>query len=224
MELALQTTYYNQEIFPVRSDAQPNLRELLFTLGPLGIGIYQNETKLDIFSWMEIWNIGWINKTLWFRIVRDNEKSKHKYHFDDLKTCEHVWKTFRDYFHFHIHDRKIDSKLLFGRTPPKVNRIHLLNEQSTPSQRNMAVKPKISRENISELVQDRNPAKGNLLHKEHYGAGLESTSIYNSDDSLKGNGERTKEKLIKAFSAPVKQTTEQLKVKRGNSESLTSAF
>lgn len=156
MEKALEVTYYNQEMYHVRSDAQPGLKRLTLTLGPMGVGLYQNVIKLDIFGWMEIWNVGYINNTFWFRVVRENEKSKHKFHFDNNKTCEHVWKTFRDFFQFYIQDRRLDQKLLWGRIPPKVQRVTLISEQhGTPAMRHAAaVMPKISKDNFSSLVSD----------------------------------------------------------------------
>ncbi|XP_065653444.1 FERM domain-containing protein 5-like isoform X1 [Hydra vulgaris] len=224
LDIALQKAYYNQEIYPVQYDAQPTLRDLLLSLGPLGIGVYQNNVKVEIFRWIEVWNIGWINKTLWFRIIRDNQKNKHKYHFNDSKSCEKVWKAFRDYFQFHTVERKIDSNILFGRIPPKVYRIHLLNEQSTPSQRNMSTKPKISQENISGLIHDR--TMGNPLLNEHFGVNSEKISLYNPDETLRGNNNKTKKNFLKTFSSPAQviNSTEQYKVRRGNNESSTSKF
>ena len=119
----------------------------------IGIGLYQGTVKLDIYSWMEIWNVGYINKTFWFRIVRDGEKSKHKYHFDDKKTCRHVWKQFRIYFRFYTQQKKIDPKLLWGRVPPKVNRVVLgPGEGHVPSYANFGVGASMSPANISNLV------------------------------------------------------------------------
>ena len=157
MEKALTVTYYGQEIYHVRSDAQPGLKKLTLTLGPVGIGLYQNSVKLDIFNWMEIWNVGYINAIFWFRVMRDGEKSKHKFHFINNKTCEHVWKAFRDFFNFYVQERKVDQKLMWGRQPPKVQRLTLMPEHQHHTPANMRhahVVPKISRDNFSSLLVD----------------------------------------------------------------------
>lgn len=199
MEKALEVTYYNQEMYHVRSDAQPGLKRLTLTLGPVGVGLFQSSTKLDIFGWMEIWNVGYINNTFWFRVVRDGEKSKHKFHFDNNKTCEHVWKTFRDFFQFYIQDRKVDQKLLWGRIPPKVQRVSLLSEQhGTPAMRHANVVPKISKDNFSSLLSD--PGNfANPMSQESFGGGtmqgaprnqggFQQRSIFTADNTLTGMG------------------------------------
>lgn len=129
MEKALPVTFYNQDMYNVRSDAQPGLKGLTLTLGPIGIGLYQGTVKLDIFGWMEIWNVGYMNRIFWFRILRDGEKSKHKYHFMKKKLCKYAWKQFRSYFSFYTQEKKIDPKLLWGRIPPKVSRVNLNAQQ-----------------------------------------------------------------------------------------------
>lgn len=192
MGKALPVSYYNQEVHPVRSDAQPGLKRLTFTLGPVGIGLFQGNEKLDIFSWMEIWNVGYINHTFWFRIIRDGEKSKHKFHFENNKTCEEVWKSFRKYFQFYIQDRKLDPKLLFGRVPPQINRKTLFIEQHTPSIKNMNIRPKISIGNMTELLSNPGSPANSLLH-EHYGKDSENirkrtlSENFSVDSSLTGN-------------------------------------
>ena len=191
MEKGLPVTFYNQEVYPVRSEAQPGLKRLTFTLGPIGIGLYQSSVKLDIFGWMEMWNVGYINHTFWFRIVRDGEKSKHKFHFENKKVCEKVWKAFREYFNFYIREKEIDPKLLWGRIPPKISRVTLYTEHGTPPRKNIIIRPKISRDNISSLVTDPS-GPGNSLLKEHYGikesnqAERKLLSTYTADNSLRG--------------------------------------
>jgi len=192
MEKALPVTFYNQEVHPVRSDAQPGLKRLTLTLGPVGIGLYQGTVKLDIFGWMEIWNVGYINHTFWFRIVRDGEKSKHKFHFEHNKTCEGVWKSFRKYFQFYIQDRKLDPKLLWGRVPPQVQRVTLFSEQSTPSIKNMNIRPKISIGNMTGLLSDPG-SPGNSLLQDHYGVNGDNirkqalSENFSVDNSLSGS-------------------------------------
>lgn len=200
MEKALEVTYYNQEMYHVRSDAQPGLKRLTLTLGPVGVGLYQSNTKLDIFGWMEIWNVGYINNTFWFRVVREGEKSKHKFHFDNNKTCEHVWKTFRDFFQFYIQDRKVDPKLLWGRIPPKVQRVTLISEQhATPAMRHANVVPKISKDNFSSLLTDPGNFGNSMATQEHFigastaavqrnGGGGFQRSIFTADNTLTGMG------------------------------------
>lgn len=172
MEKALTVTYYGQEIYHVRSDAQPGLKKLTMTLGPVGIGLYQNTVKLDIFNWMEIWNVGYINSIFWFRVMRDGEKSKHKFHFNNNKTCEHVWRAFRDFFQFYVQERKVDQKLMWGRQPPKVQRLTLLSEHqyhnhTTPSiMRHANVVPKISRDNFSSLLADPGNFGNPMMHSD----------------------------------------------------------
>ncbi|XP_066914034.1 FERM domain-containing protein 3-like [Clytia hemisphaerica] len=196
MEKALTVTYYSQEIYHVRSDAQPGLKRLTLTLGPIGIGLYQNSVKLDIFNWMEIWNVGYINSIFWFRVMRDGEKSKHKFHFNNNKTCEHVWKAFRDFFNFYIQERKVDPKLMWGRQPPKVQRLTLLSDVHTPAMRHANVVPKISRDNFSSLIVDPgnygNPimadpyANGNKIQLSKQDSGPKL--VFTSDKTLTGSG------------------------------------
>ena len=189
MEKALTVTYYDQEIYHVRSDAQPGLKKLTMTLGPVGIGLYQNTVKLDIFNWMEIWNVGYINSIFWFRVMRDGEKSKHKFHFNNNKTCEHVWRAFRDFFQFYVQERKVDPKLMWGRQPPKVQRLTLLSEHhyhnhTTPSiMRHANVVPKISRDNFSSLLADPGNFGNPMMASEPgYGAGN-----HNSNNNINYN-------------------------------------
>ena len=200
MEKALPTCYYNQEVFNVRSEAQPGLGRLKLTLGPIGIGLYQSSVKLDIFGWMELWNVGYINQTFWFRIVRDGEKSKHKFHFENNKVCEHVWKAFRNYFQFYTQERKVDSKLLWGRIAPKINRVTLFTEHGTPSRTNIGIHPRISKDNISSLMADPSGPGGNSLLQEHYGikdskqGERRLLSTYTADNTLTGtSNSRNKE-------------------------------
>ena len=193
MGKALPVTYYNQEVHPVRSDAQPGLKRLTLTLSPIGIGLFQGNDKLDIFGWMEIWNVGYINHTFWFRIIRDGEKSKHKFHFEHNKTCEGVWKSFRKFFQFYIQERKIDQKLLFGRVTPQIHRKTLFTEQHTPSIKNMHIRPKISIGNMTDLLSNPSSPANSLL-QEHYGVDNENTKkrttseTFSIDNSLTGLG------------------------------------
>lgn len=193
MEKALTVTYYDQEVYHVRSEAQPGLRRLTLTLGPIGIGIYQNTTKLDIFGWMEIWNVGYINHTFWFRIVRDGEKSKHKFHFENSKVCEHVWKAFRNFFQFYTQDRKVDPRLLWGRVPPRFERVTLFTEQkATPLKQIVA--PKISQDNISGLTPDP-VGNSNKILQDHYRVKQEKTQqLSTPDKKLTGSGKLRSEK------------------------------
>ena len=210
MEKALTVTYYDQEVYHVRSDAQPGLKKLTMTLGPVGIGLYQNTVKLDIFNWMEIWNVGYINSIFWFRVMRDGEKSKHKFHFNNNKTCEHVWRAFRDFFNFYVQERKVDPKLMWGRQPPKVQRLTLLSEHHhnhhiTPSlMRHANVVPKISRDNFSSLLVDPGNFGNSMIPTEPaYGTGGSNSKmaannnkqdhavprmVFTSDKTLTGSG------------------------------------
>ena len=87
IEKALPVIFCNQEIYTVRSKSQPGLKRLTLTLGPLGIGLFQGLVRLEIFGWMEIWNVGYVKQTFWFRVMRDGQKSKHTFQFEEKKRC-----------------------------------------------------------------------------------------------------------------------------------------
>ena len=153
MSRAMPLCYYNQERYPVKSEAQPGLRKLTLTLGPAGIGWFQNNVKLDTFSWIEIWNAGYSHRTFWFRIIRDGEKSKHKFLVENNRICEQLFKAFRMYFKFYTQEHRIDPKLLWGRVPPQVDRVTLFSEANHQSPfRRMSIAPAVSVDNMENLT------------------------------------------------------------------------
>ncbi len=139
IEKALPAIMYSMEAFRVHSEARPSLKELLLTVSPIGIMVYQEYTPIEVFSWMEIWNAGYSVKTFWFRIFREGENSKQKYILVNSKYCKFLWKLFRNYFKFYIKDHGIPPKVAWGRVAPNVDRSNLLQEQVASNQ----VRPEI---------------------------------------------------------------------------------
>lgn len=128
IQKSLPLAQYDVEPYPVRSDAQPSMKNLSLAIAPLGVMIYQDRSIHEIFKWAEIWNSGYDAKTFWVRIYRDGENSRQKYTLSTSGLCKVVWKTFRLYFKFYIHEHKIPPKVAWGRVAPTVNRADFLQD------------------------------------------------------------------------------------------------
>ena len=122
IQKSLPVVHYDIDPYPIRSDAQPSLKNLFLTIAPLGITIYQDKSIMEIFKWTEIWNAGYEAKIFWLRIYRDGENMRQKYTLPNSKLCKVVWKFFRQHFKFHIRDHSIPPKIAWGRVAPIVNR------------------------------------------------------------------------------------------------------
>ncbi len=130
IEKALPAVLYGMEPFHVRSEAHPSLTNLTLTVCPIGIMVYKDYVRMEIFSWTELWNAGYGNKTFWFRIFRDGENSKHNFVLVNKKYCKFVWMLFKHYFKFYVKDHSIPPKVAWGRVAPTVERTNMLQGAS----------------------------------------------------------------------------------------------
>ena len=141
IERALPAVQYGLEPYPVCFEAQPNLKGLLLTVGPVGLTIYQEYIRGEIYGWTEIWNAGYMNRTFWIRILRDGENARHKYLLQSDNVCKKVWKEFKYYFKFYCKDHSPEPKVMWGRTAPKFERKYEQDENFGSPIRNDASNP-----------------------------------------------------------------------------------
>lgn len=128
IQKSLPLVQYDLEPYPIRSEAQPSMRNLFLAIAAMGITIYQDKSISEIFRWTEIWNAGYEGRKFWLRIFRDGESSRQKYILPNKRLCKVVWKSFRLYFKFYIRDHSIPPKVAWGRVAPTVNRIDFLQD------------------------------------------------------------------------------------------------
>lgn len=124
----------DSEPYQVHSEAQPSLKNLSLAICPIGVTIYQQKTRFEVYGWTEIWNAGYSTRCFWIRIFRDGEQSKHKYNLTNCKNCKAVWKVFKQYFKFYTKDHSIQPKVAWGRVAPTVNRSNFNQSSSTGNQ------------------------------------------------------------------------------------------
>ena len=134
IQKSLPVAQYDVEPYPIRSDAQPSLKNLFMAIAPLGITIYKEKSITEVFKWTEIWNAGYEGKIFWLRIFRDGENSRQKYTLPTTRLCKVVWKSFRQYFKFYIRDHSIPPKVAWGRVAPVVNRGEFLQDIAQTNQ------------------------------------------------------------------------------------------
>ena len=128
IQQSLPVVHFDIEPYPIRSDAQPSLKNLFLTIAPLGVTIYQDISITEVFKWTEIWNGGYEGKVFWLRIHRDGENMRQKYTLPNSKLCLVVWKLFREHFKFHIRDHSIPPKIAWGRVAPVVDRAEFFQD------------------------------------------------------------------------------------------------
>jgi len=134
IQRSIPVAQYDIEPYPIRSDAQPSLKNLSLAIAPMGITIYQDKTITEVFKWTEIWNAGYEAKVMWLRIYREGENMRQKYTLQSSKLCKAVWKFFRQHFKFHIRDHSIPPKIAWGRVAPAVNRSEFFQDISPVNQ------------------------------------------------------------------------------------------
>eukprot|EP00794_Sanderia_malayensis_P011427 gene11427-12618_t len=128
IEKAFPAVKYSMEAFSVHSEARPSLAKLSLTISQIGITIYQEQVRIEVFSWTEIWNAGYSDKTFWFKIFRGGHNSKHKYILVNSEYCKFLWELFKENFKFYTKDHGIPPKVAWGRVAPPVNRSNLVQD------------------------------------------------------------------------------------------------